>query len=402
MLQSTLLLYKNAYSGLSNSVWWLSLVVLVNRIGTMVVLFLTVYLTDIGYSTVQAGYVMGAFGLGSVLGGYLGGRLTDKFGFFYVQVYSLMINGILLIVLGYMNSLLNIVICIFLLSSLGEAFRPANSTAIASYSTGANLTRSYSLNRLAMNIGFAFGPALGGIFSEISYKLMFWADGITCIMASFLLYFLFRSENRKKMQKAVVVPHIKVSSAWKDRIFLAGMFCLFLVGLCFFQMFNIIPVYFKQVLLFSNSTTGILMALNGLLIAVFEMILVYKLERKRNPVFYMMAGAFLIGLAFLSLNIAPVFIIALGLIIIVTLGEMLLFPFINNFWVNRSNEYNRGQYAGVYTMSFSMAIVLAPILSAYVAQYGGFSMLWVLNFIVCCMAVFGYYLLRKKMNNERI
>ena len=253
-----------------------------------------------------------------------------------------------------------------------------------------------------MNIGFALGPALGGIFSEISYKLMFWADGITCIMASFLLYFLFRSENRKKMQKAVVVPHIKVSSAWKDRIFLAGMFCLFLVGLCFFQMFNIIPVYFKQVLLFSNSTTGILMALNGLLIAVFEMILVYKLERKRNPVFYMMAGAFLIGLAFLSLNIAPVFIIALGLIIIVTLGEMLLFPFINNFWVNRSNEYNRGQYAGVYTMSFSMAIVLAPILSAYVAQYGGFSMLWVLNFIVCCMAVFGYYLLRKKMNNERI
>src|SRR5215212_5614229 len=105
MFQATLQLYRNAYSGLSRSMWWLALVMFINRSGTMVIPFLTVYLTSKGYSLAQAGYVMGAFGIGSIVGGYLGGILTDRFGHFYVQVFSLLFNGLLFIVLGYMRSL---------------------------------------------------------------------------------------------------------------------------------------------------------------------------------------------------------------------------------------------------------------------------------------------------------
>src|SRR2546423_9667394 len=153
MFQASLQLYRNAYHGLPRSIWWLSLVIFVNRCGTMVIPFLTVYLTHKGYTLEQAGYVMAAFGAGSILGSYIGGRLTDKFGFFYVQCFSLLLNGLLFIVLGQMHSLLQITICIFVLSSLGEAFRPANAAAIAAYSTDANRIRCYSLNRLAVNLG---------------------------------------------------------------------------------------------------------------------------------------------------------------------------------------------------------------------------------------------------------
>jgi MFS family permease len=82
--------------------------------------------------------------------------------------------------------------------------------------------------------------------------------------------------------------------------------------------------------------------------------------------------------------------------IVVTLGEMLLFPFMNNFWVGRSNASNRGQYAAVYTMSFSAAIVLAPTLASQVVTRLGFPMLWVINFIVCCFAALGFFLLKKR------
>jgi len=126
----------------------------------MVIPFLTVYLTSKGYSIAQAGYVMACFGCGSILGGYIGGRLTDKLGHYYVQVFSLMLNGILFIVLGQMHTLFQFMICIFVLSSLGESFRPANSAAIAAYSNENNRTRCYSLNRLAINVGFAIGPAI--------------------------------------------------------------------------------------------------------------------------------------------------------------------------------------------------------------------------------------------------
>src|SRR5688572_19551043 len=149
MLQSSVQLYKNAYSGLSKPMWWLALVTLINRSGTMVIPFLTVYLKSKGYSLEEAGFVMAAFGTGAMLGGFLGGILTDRFGHFYVQFFSLFLNGILFFVLGQMQSLWSFILCIFILSSLGEAFRPANSAAIAAYSNDANRIRCYSLNRLA-------------------------------------------------------------------------------------------------------------------------------------------------------------------------------------------------------------------------------------------------------------
>jgi MFS family permease len=397
MLQASLQLYRNAYGGLSKQMWWLALVIFINRSGTMVIPFLTVYLTSRGYSIAQAGYVMAAFGCGSILGGYLGGRFTDRFGHYYVQVLSLLLNGILFIVLGQMQTITQFIICIFILSSLGECFRPANSAAIAAYSNEGNRTRCYSLNRLAINVGWAIGPAIGGFLASIHYQLLFWVDGLTCIAASLFLYFLFSENRETAAPKKPGHQEADIASAYKDRIFLFGMFCIFLVGLCFFQMFNMLTVYYKQQLHLRENVIGAVLALNGLIIAFIEMILVYKLEKKGRGVVYMMLGAFLIGFSFLMLNIAPTFLFVLLQMIIVTLGEMLLFPFMNNFWVNRSNESNRGQYAAVYTMSFSAAIVLAPTFASQIATWFGFSTLWVVNFILCSFAALGYFLLKKRI-----
>src|SRR5215213_5570905 len=276
MLTASIQLYKNAYSGLSRQMWWLALVTFINRSGTMVIPFLTVYLTSKGYSLAQAGYVMAAFGCGSILGGYLGGRLTDKFGHYYVQVLSLFLNGILFIVLGQMQTLLQFTVCIFLLSSLGESFRPANSAAIAAYSNESNRTRCYSLNRLAINVGWAIGPAVGGFLASIDYHLLFWVDGLTCILASLLLYFLFAGAGKKALHYINSTHEkIKTVSAYRDKTFLLGMFYIFLIGVCFFQMFNMVTVYFKQELHLPENVIGAVLALNGLIIAFVEMVLVY-------------------------------------------------------------------------------------------------------------------------------
>src|SRR5215467_5407425 len=142
MFTRTLSLYKNAYSGLSRDTWLLSIVMLVNRSGTMVIPFMTIYLTQpkMGYSIAQAGFVMGIFGAGAICGGFLGGRLTDKLGFHPVQLITLIGGGIMFIILGMMKSYPLICIFTFLLSVVNESFRPANSTAIAHYSKEENRT----------------------------------------------------------------------------------------------------------------------------------------------------------------------------------------------------------------------------------------------------------------------
>ncbi|MBS1566045.1 MAG: hypothetical protein JST39_16775 [Bacteroidetes bacterium] len=86
MLTSTIHTYRNAYTGLSRDTWLLSIVMLINRSGTMVVPFMTLYLTSpqMGYSIGQAGFVYGLFGVGAFIGAWLGGKLTDRIGFYPV------------------------------------------------------------------------------------------------------------------------------------------------------------------------------------------------------------------------------------------------------------------------------------------------------------------------------
>jgi predicted MFS family arabinose efflux permease len=178
--------------------------------------------------------------------------------------------------------------------------------------------------------------------------------------------------------------------------FLKGMFFVFLVGLVFFQLFSIVPVYYKQELLFSEFTIGWVLALNGLLIALFEMILVYKLEKQNKSLHYITSGCFLIGISFIVLNIPGTLPIVLISMIIISFGEMFLFPFLNNFWINRSTPSNRGQYAAVYTIAFALAHVLAPTIASQIAMRFGFSTLWLMNFFLCCIASAGFIFLLKQ------
>lgn len=362
----------------------------------MVIPFLTVYLTGIGYNLNQAGLMMGLFGCGAFVGGYIGGRLTDRFGPLYVQVFSLLCNGVLFIVLGYLQQLWAIGLCIFILSSLGEAFRPANAAAIAAYSDESNRTRCYSLNRLAVNLGWAVGPAVGGLLASIDYGLLFWADGVTCILASFLLYlFLSRYAIRNATQNKAALAQT-ISKAHTDSFYLKSLFLLLLIGACFFQLFSIIPVYYKTVVHLSEATIGWILALNGLIIAIVEMVLVYHLQQRRSDFHYIIFGSFLTGVSFLLLIIAPHLAVVLVAMLTVTLGEMFLFPFTNNLWIDRSTDANRGQYAAFYTMTFAVSQVVAPTGAAQVVQRFGFNTLFVFDFFLCALASVGFYFLHKQ------
>jgi predicted MFS family arabinose efflux permease len=397
MFAKTASLYKNAYSGLSPATWWLSLIMLVNRSGTMVVPFMSIYLTSpsMGYSIGQAGIVMGLFGLGAIAGGFLGGRITDRTGFYPVQVGTLVGGGILFIVLGQMKSYPLICLFSFLLSLVNEAFRPANATAVATYSNENNRTRSYALNRLAINLGWAMGGAAGGFIASVNYELLFWVDGITNIVAAILLlYFLPASSNYIKPVKLVMQN--TSGSAYTDKLYMWFILLTILFATCFFQMFTTLTVYFKTDLLFSESYIGALMAINGLVITFFEMVLVFKLEGKRRNTFYIFWGVLLCGIAYLMLNVFYIaHLMAVAMILAITFGEIFSMPFMNSFWISRSAAHNRGQYAGLYTIAWATAQTCGPLFGSLVADRYGFDVLWWFVGSLCVTTAFGFFLLHK-------
>ena len=401
MFTKTVSLYKNAYSGLSTSTWWLSLIMLVNRSGTMVVPFMSIYLTSpaMGYSIRQAGIVMGLFGLGAVVGGFFGGRITDKAGFYPVQVGTLIGGGILFIVLGQMKSYPLICLFSFLLSVVNESFRPANATAVAAYSNENNRTRSYALNRLAINLGWAVGGAAGGYIASFQYELLFWVDGLTNIVAALLLlYFLPPSVNYVKPVK-VEQAGDRSLSAYRDKYYLFFIILTTLFATCFFQMFSTLTVYFKKDLHLSESYIGFLMAVNGLVIAFIEMVLVFKLEGKRKNTFYIFCGVSLCGLAYLMPNIFFItHVLAVVMILLITFGEIFSMPFMNAFGIGRSASHNRGQYAGLYTIAWAMAQTCGPLFGSLIADQSGFPLLWWIIGSLCMLTAFGFYLLNRYLS----
>jgi predicted MFS family arabinose efflux permease len=69
-------------------------------------------------------------------------------------------------------------------------------------------------------------------------------------------------------------------------------------------------------------------------------------------------------------------LLAFLMILVVTLGEMLSMPFMNTYWISRTQSDNRGEYAALYTMAWSAAQTLGPAGAAQVAQYYNFKILW--------------------------
>jgi predicted MFS family arabinose efflux permease len=372
-------LYRNAYSGLSPATWWLSVVMLINRSGTMVVPFMTLYLTQARHYTIaKASLVMAIFGLGAICGGILGGRLTDRFGFYFIQLSALLCGGVMFMVLGQVTSFIAICACTFFLAILNESFRPANATAIAHYSSEENRTRCYSLNRLSINLGWATGGALGGIIASHNYHLLFWIDGATNIGAALLLL-LVLSPSRNSATPPRKTNHEKKErfSIYKDKPFMVFIVLTILFAMCFFQLFATQPVFFRQLLQLTPLQIGCIMAMNGILIALLEMPIVFKLEHNKHFMRFIVAGIVLLSLSFVIFNIFPGGLaLAVVSMLLVTVGEMLSMPFMNSFWTRRTTAGNRGQYAGLYTAAWSIAQVIGPYTGGQIAQHFSYYILW--------------------------
>jgi predicted MFS family arabinose efflux permease len=393
---SILQLYKNAYSGLSRNNWYLSIVMLINRSGTMVVPFLTIYcINQLHFTVTEAGLVMTLFGAGSIIGAYFGGWLSDRIGFYDMQIGALITGGLMFILLGFQHTFITLGIGTFILSFCNESFRPANSMAIAYYSKPENKTRSYSLHRLAVNLGWAVGAATGGLLASFNYHLLFWVDGCTNILAALMLLKLMPRSGYKKPEKPVG-KIAATSSPYKDKTYLLFIGLTTLFNICFFQFFVMEPVFYKLEWHFTERFIGFLLALNGIIIVLVEMVMINYLEGKRHPLIYIAGGVVVTGVGYVLLNFLPPTAVAGVMVVaIITFGEMLSMPFGTSFWVTRSSEHNRGQYAALYTMSWSAAQVIAPALGAQVIQHGGFRVLWWLLGTICAAVAVGVMLMYK-------
>ena len=379
--------YVNTFKGLSTEVWWLSLITLVNRAGTMVIPFLSLYLNkNLGFSLANVGWILSFWGLGSVLGTWLGGKLTDKIGYYKVMFSSLLISGIFFILLQTLSTFESFCLGILLTMLAADAFRPAMFVALNAYSKPENKTRSVTLIRLAINLGFSAGPAIGGmIITGMGYYALFWVDGITCILASLVLVFVLHPKKVKELDNVIVEKPVSV---YKDKAFWIFFIGMFIFGFTFMQYFSTMPLYYKDIRNLSEFEIGILIGFNGFFIFVFEMPLIHWFENlKKDKIKLVALGLFLVSLSFvILLTTSWIGVLFVG-IILMTIGEMIAFPFSNAFAMERGKKGNQGEYMAMYAISFSLASIFSHNSGMQMISFVGYELTWLFMTIFAFLGV---------------
>ena len=370
----------------------------------MVLPFMTLYLTkDLNFSLAQVGTIMSCFGVGSLLGSWLGGKLTDKIGFYRVMFWSLLITGFLFIALQFIHSFIGFALAIFITMSIADTFRPAMFVSLKAYSKPENQTRSLTLIRLAINLGFSLGPFLGGIIiATLNYSGLFWVDGITCITAVFLLKLVLSKRELSKKSEAIVDASETQRSVYSDKPYWLFLVIVFLMGFIFLQLFTTMPLYYKEVHALSEVQIGLVMGLNGFLIFLFEMPLIHYIEKTLlNRMKIITWSLVLFALSFIVLNVSSwVGVLIIGMLFI-TFGEMLAFPFTNNFAMNRAPKGREGRYLALYTMAFSVAHIFSAKTGMEIIDRFGYITNWFvmggLGFVAVILMIF----LRDLLQSEK-
>ncbi len=402
LYMNILKIYTHSFRGLSPESWMLAVVMLINRSGSMVLPFLGIYMTDyLGFKIETAGLVLSCFGIGSVVGSWLGGMITDKIGEFKVQFLSLFLSVPLFCLMPFFKTEISLAIIMFLQSSVTECFRPANSVAITKYAKKGNITRSFSLNRMAVNLGFSIGPAMGGILSAISYDFLFFFNAAGALISGIVYVRFFRkrqSVDRKIIKK---VNLVKERSPYLDMKFLFFSFLCLLFAVCFFQLLSTLTIFYKVEAGLSQQAIGYILGFSGIFIVILEMLLVNFAEKRMGLGFTLFLGTIFCGAGYAMLGIwstIPMLILSISLM---SIGEIWVLPFTSTVTAIRSGENNKGAYMGTLGIGFAISFIITPFLGTHIAETYGFRMLWFGTGVLLVLTAIGYYLIVPSMLKEQ-
>ena len=362
MLQRAFHKYIDNFKGFSREIWILTLITFINRAGTMVLPFLSKYLKeDLGFSYSQVGWILVSFGCGSMVGSWLGGKLSDKIGFYRIMIFSLLVSGLGFFVLQSITNFYGLLLAIFLIMSVADMFRPAMFVSLGAYAKPENRTRALTLVRLAINLGFAAGPAMAGLLiMNVGYKGLFWVDGTSCILAISIFWWQVKEKKKSKYTDKEHPGEILTHSVFKDKpfwIFLSGTL---ITGILFFQLFTTLPLYHKEQFGLIEFQSGLLLTLNGILVFFLEMPIVTYIEKhKLNKLKIITYGCLAMGISMYVLLINNWVGILIIMMLFMTFAEMFVFPFSNSFAMSRAPKGHEGRYMAIFTMSYSLAHILS-------------------------------------------
>lgn len=349
---------------LPRSAWILFGGTFVNRFGTFVMPFLVIYMTRLGYTPAQAGIAVSAYGLGHLIASMAGGDLADRIGRRYTIAISMFGSAGSMIALSQAEGYFAILACTFVVGGFGELYRPAAQALISDLVAPEQRVTAFGIYRMAINLGFAFGPATAGFLADRSFFYLFVGDAVTSFVYGVVALFALPHGLRGQAKDQGATEGIVV--ALRDPLFVRFLLATLCVTWIEFQIHSTLPLHIGAQG-FGSSTYGLLMSLNGAMIVLFELgIIAWTQRMPQQPMIAIGYG--LSGIGFALTGLAYGIPALTATVVIWTIGEMIYAPVAGAFVAGIAPERYRGRYMGLWVMSWSAGMLLGPALGTLLYQ----------------------------------
>lgn len=349
---------------LPRPVWILLAGTFVNRFGSFVLIFLVLYLSDKGYSGTQAGLALSLYGLGQMVAAAAGGILADHIGRRSTIVLSMYTGAASLIALYHANSLWAILVLTFAAGATAELYRPASAALLTDLSREEDRVTVFATYRVAINLGFMLGPAVGGFMAQRSFGWLFYGDAISCLAFGTLALVALPNPTSDG-SRVGFRDSLRVVAG--DKRFLRFLTASTMVGVIFFQPASGWALQVRA-LEISSTVYGALLSLNGLLVLLLELPFT-TLTRNRSATRVIALGYAMIGIGFGMTALATTAPLLALTVVVWTLGEIINAPVSISYVSTLAPPELRGRYQGAFSLTWGIALVLGPILGTALFEW---------------------------------
>jgi len=344
--------------GLPRPVWILFAGTFLNKFGTFVIPFLSLYLIGRGFSVKEAGIAMGAYGLGHFAASFIGGHLADRFGRRPTIVLSMFSTAVLMLCFLLVTNFWSIVVVAALAGLTGELYRPASAALLTDLTSPGERVRVFAAYRIAFNAGWAFGPATAGLLAKYSFTWLFIGDAITSALFGIIALVGLPEGVQSDKKEAGWKEAFEVMRL--DRQFQRVLFATLLIAIVFFQMVSTLGLHMTTIG-FSAWTYGIIISLNGVMVVLCELPLT-SISQRVGFERTMVVGYLLTGIGFGAIGLMSSLAGIIVCMIIFTFGEMLTAPLAVAQIADLAPANMRGRYMGAFGFTWASALTFAPIL----------------------------------------
>jgi len=395
---------RKIYNEFPRRFWMVVGVMFIDRVGgTMLFPFFALYITskfDVGMT--QAGIVLGIFSISSLIGGVIGGALTDRFGRRRLILFGLIASAISTLTLGSVTEFGLLFPLAIVIGILSDVAGPAHQAMIADILPEDKRQEGFGIMRVVGNMSWIIGPTIAGFVAAIdpTFFSLFVTDAIISCFVAFLFYRLI--PETKPQPKEGAKPEslgqtfIGYGQVLRDFAFMAFIFASIIMTTVYIQMYNSLSVYLRDQHGITPQGYGFLLTSSAIVVILFQFWTTRVIKNK--PPFLMMAlGSLIYMVGFGMFGFVAVYALFVLAIVIVTIGEMIVMPVSQALAANFAPEDKRGRYMAVFGLLWQVPATIGPTAAGVILDNYNPNLLWYIGGIMCAVAALAFYLLHVRL-----